>query len=188
VSEDTIKSHRKNVYAAIGTQSELFSCSSRTGQCGVLGKELHGQLRCASRPATPPQRKTNNERAFRPATPDPDYQAADAAHHIHAFLDQKALNAEGPRVIVGGERLHLWDNDGKRYLDGMSGLWCTQLGYGRRDLTAAAAQMDQLAYYNMFFHTTHPAVIELSELLFSLLPGTTATRSTPTPAPRPTRC
>ena len=54
----------------------------------------------------------------------------------------------------------------------MSGLWCTQLGYGRKDLTAAAAaQMDQLPYYNMFFHTTHPAVIELSELLFSLLPG-----------------
>ncbi|MBI6955182.1 aspartate aminotransferase family protein [Pseudomonas sp. CCOS 191] len=101
-----------------------------------------------------------------------DYQAGDAAHHIHAFLDQKALNAEGPRVITRGEGLYLWDNDGRRYLDGMSGLWCTQLGYGRKDLTAAAAaQMDQLAYYNMFFHTTHPAVIELSELLFSLLPG-----------------
>ena len=101
-----------------------------------------------------------------------DYQKSDAAHHIHAFLDQKALNAEGPRVIVRGEGLYLWDSEGTRYLDGMSGLWCTQLGYGRRDLTAAAAaQMDQLAYYNMFFHTTHPAVIELSELLFSLLPG-----------------
>ncbi|WP_445672956.1 aspartate aminotransferase family protein [Pseudomonas inefficax] len=109
---------------------------------------------------------------FAPQRQTRDYQAADAAHHIHAFLDQKALNAEGPRVIVGGERLHLWDSEGKRYLDGMSGLWCTQLGYGRGDLTAAAAtQMDQLAYYNMFFHTTHPAVIELSELLFSLLPG-----------------
>ncbi|MCE0909416.1 MULTISPECIES: aspartate aminotransferase family protein [Pseudomonas] len=109
---------------------------------------------------------------FAPQRQTRDYQAADAAHHIHAFLDQKALNAEGPRVIVGGERMHLWDSEGKRYLDGMSGLWCTQLGYGRRDLTAAAAtQMDQLAYYNMFFHTTHPAVIELSELLFSLLPG-----------------
>ncbi|WP_312270699.1 aspartate aminotransferase family protein [Pseudomonas sp.] len=108
---------------------------------------------------------------FKPQRQTHDYQAADAAHHIHAFLDQKALNEEGPRVIVHGERLHLWDNDGKRYLDGMSGLWCTQLGYGRKDLTAAAAaQMDQLPYYNMFFHTTHPAVVELSELLFSLLP------------------
>ena len=101
----------------------------------------------------------------------PDYQRADASHHIHAFLDQKALNAEGARVMVKGDRLNLWDNDGKRYLDGMSGLWCTQLGYGRQDLAdAAAAQFAQLPYYNMFFHTTHPAVIELSELLFTLLP------------------
>lgn len=101
-----------------------------------------------------------------------DYQAADAAHHIHAFVDQKALNDEGPRVMVRGERLNLWDNDGRRYLDGMSGLWCTNLGYGRKDLAAAASQqLEQLPYYNMFFHTTHPQVIELSELLFSLLPG-----------------
>src|SRR3990167_8516610 len=99
-----------------------------------------------------------------------DYQALDAAHHIHAFVDQKALNAEGPRVMVRGEGLYLWDNDGKRYLDGMSGLWCTNLGYGRQDLVAAATrQMEQLSYYNMFFHTTHPAVVELSETLFSLL-------------------
>lgn len=101
-----------------------------------------------------------------------DYQALDAAHHIHAFLDQKALNAEGPRVMVRGEGLYLWDNDDKRYLDGMSGLWCTNLGYGRKDLVAAASkQMEQLSYYNMFFHTTHPAVVELSETLFSLLPA-----------------
>ncbi|MBB1520369.1 aspartate aminotransferase family protein [Aquipseudomonas guryensis] len=101
-----------------------------------------------------------------------DYQALDAAHHIHAFVDQKALNAEGPRVMVRGEGLHLWDNEGKRYLDGMSGLWCTNLGYGRKDLAAAATrQLERLPYYNMFFHTTHPAVVELSELLFSLLPS-----------------
>ena len=52
---------------------------------------------------------------FQPQRETRDYQNADAAHHIHAFLDQKALNAEGPRVIVRGEGLHLWDNDGKRY-------------------------------------------------------------------------
>lgn len=99
-----------------------------------------------------------------------DYQASDAAHHLHAFVDQKALNAEGPRVMVRGEGVHLWDNDGKRYLDGMSGLWCTNVGYGRKELVdAAATQMKELSYYNMFFHTTHPSVINLSEKLFSLL-------------------
>nr|WP_256836041.1 aspartate aminotransferase family protein [Pseudomonas oleovorans] len=100
-----------------------------------------------------------------------DYQTLDAAHHIHAFLDQKALNEKGALVIAKGQGLNLWDTDGKRYLDGMSGLWCTALGYGRADLNAAAArQLEELPYYNLFFHTTHPRVVELSELLFSLLP------------------
>ena len=100
-----------------------------------------------------------------------EYQALDAAHHIHAFLDQKALNEKGALVIAKGQGLNLWDTDGKRYLDGMSGLWCTALGYGRKDLNEAAArQLEELPYYNLFFHTTHPRVVELSELLFSLLP------------------
>lgn len=100
-----------------------------------------------------------------------EYQALDAAHHIHAFLDQKALNQEGPRVMVKAQGLHLWDSEGKQYLDGMSGLWCTNIGYGRRELIdAATKQMEQLSYYNLFFHTTHPAVLELSERLFELLP------------------
>ncbi len=100
----------------------------------------------------------------------PDYQRADAAHHLHAFVDQKALNAEGPRVMVRGHGVRLWDNDGNEYLDGMSGLWCTNVGYGRHELIAAATkQMTELSYYNMFFHTTHPRVVELSELLFTLL-------------------
>jgi adenosylmethionine-8-amino-7-oxononanoate aminotransferase len=100
-----------------------------------------------------------------------EYQALDAAHHIHAFLDQKALNEKGALVIARGQGLNLWDTEGKRYLDGMSGLWCTALGYGRADLNAAAArQLEELPYYNLFFHTTHPRVVELSELLFSLLP------------------
>jgi len=101
-----------------------------------------------------------------------EYQHLDANYHIHAFLDQKKLNVEGPRVITRGEGLNLWDSDGKRYLDGMSGLWCTYLGYGRKDLNAAVAkQMEELVYYNLFFHTTHPRVIELSELLFGILPS-----------------
>lgn len=100
------------------------------------------------------------------------YQALDAAHHIHAFLDQQALNRKGARVMVRGSGLRLWDSDGNSYLDGMAGLWCTQVGYGRPELVAAASrQMEQLSYYNLFFNTTHPAVLELSERLFELLPG-----------------
>jgi len=114
-----------------------------------------------------------NDLAYSPDLSDTQrYQAIDAAHHINAFLDQRALNREGPRVMVRGRGVHLWDSDGKQYLDGMSGLWCTNIGYGRQDLVKAAArQMEELSYYNLFFHTTHPAVNELSERLFELLPG-----------------
>ncbi|WP_018149687.1 aspartate aminotransferase family protein [Leeia oryzae] len=98
------------------------------------------------------------------------YQELDAKHHINAFLDQKALNEEGPRVMVNANGLNIWDSDGKRYLDGMSGLWCTNIGYGRRELIEAATQqLEQLSYYNLFFHTTHPSVLKLSEKLFELL-------------------
>ena len=101
-----------------------------------------------------------------------NYQSIDAAHHIHAFLDQKALNAEGPRVMVKAKGLYLWDSEGRRYLDGMSGLWCTAVGYGRAELIQAATrQMNELSYYNLFFHTTHSPVIELTKKLFELLPG-----------------
>jgi len=84
------------------------------------------------------------------------YQSLDAAHHIHAFLDQKQLNAEGPRVITRGEGLNLWDSDGKRYLDGMSGLWCTYLGYGRKDLNQAAfKQMEELILPSKYSHAIY---------------------------------
>ncbi|MGC3218394.1 aspartate aminotransferase family protein, partial [Pseudomonas aeruginosa] len=70
----------------------------------------------------------------------------------------------------GGDGLQLWDNVGKRYLDRMSGLWCTNLGYGPQDLAAPASrQLEQLPYYNMFFPTTHPAVVEQSPNLNSLV-------------------
>ena len=69
-----------------------------------------------------------------------DYQQLDAAHHINAFLDQKTLNLDGPRVMARGQGVYLWDNDGNQYLDGMSGLWCTNIGYGRQDLVAAATK------------------------------------------------
>ena len=98
------------------------------------------------------------------------WRALDAAHHIHPFTQTSALNAEGVRTIVKGKGVHLWDSDGKKLIDGMSGLWCTNVGYGRQELIdAATRQLKELSYYNMFFHTTHPAVVELSERLFTKL-------------------
>jgi adenosylmethionine-8-amino-7-oxononanoate aminotransferase len=101
-----------------------------------------------------------------------DYRAIHLARHLLPFEDHKFLKPEDTRVIVRGEGLRVWDDSGRRLLDGMSGLWCTTLGYGRPELvSAAASQMSSLSYCSQFFNTTHPAVAELSARLFELLPA-----------------
>lgn len=104
--------------------------------------------------------------------PTADIQAADLAHHIHPFTDHAALASEGgPRVITDAKGVYLWDSEGKRLLDGMGGLWCVNIGYGRTELgDVAKRQMDRLAYYNTFFKTSHEPAVELSERLAGLLP------------------
>ena len=103
--------------------------------------------------------------------PTDQLQALDAAHHIHPFTDTTALNAKGARVITSAEGAWLTDSDGNRLLDGMSGLWCVNVGYGRERLARAAfEQMRALPYYNTFFQTSHPPVIALSEKLAEIAP------------------
>jgi putrescine aminotransferase len=100
-----------------------------------------------------------------------DWQRADAAHYLHPFTDFKALSREGTRVIVRGEDIYIWDSDGEKILDAMSGLWCVNLGYGRRELIdAATRQLQTLAFYNSFFQTATPPAIELAELLAQVTP------------------
>ena len=91
-------------------------------------------------------------------------QALDSAHYLHAFTDTKALAAMGARVIVKGEGIYIWDSEGKKILDGMSGLWCVNVGYGRKEISAAVvAQMDTLPYYNSFFNTTNLPAVNLAK-------------------------
>ncbi|MGN6315173.1 aspartate aminotransferase family protein [Trinickia sp.] len=113
--------------------------------------------------------KTNAEL---PSPSTNDYRALDAAHHLHPFSDMGALNRAGSRVIVKAEGVYLWDSDGNRIIDGMAGLWCVNVGYGRKELADAAyRQLRALPYYNTFFKTTHPPVIALSALLAELTPA-----------------
>ena len=99
------------------------------------------------------------------------WRALDDRHHLHPFTSFPELKAKGSRVIVGAKSCHIEDSEGNRILDGMSGLWCVNLGYGQKRLAAAAAeQMARLPYYNTFFMTTTPAIAELSGKLASLLP------------------
>ena len=90
----------------------------------------------------------------------------DALHHLHPFTTHSSLRSGGARVIVRGEGPYIYDSEGKRVLDGMSGLWTTAVGYGREELAKAAYdQMLELPFYNTFFRTTHPPVVELSRKL-----------------------
>jgi len=101
-----------------------------------------------------------------------DLRTLDAAHHIHPFTDPKALAKQGgPRVIVRGDGVFIEDADGNRLLDGLAGLWCVALGYGRRELVdAATRQMREIPYYNSFFHSATPTTIALAEALAALTP------------------
>ena len=99
------------------------------------------------------------------------WQAIDAAHHIHPFSDTAALNKEGARVITRADGVYLWDSNGNKIIDGMSGLWCVQVGYGNKELAEAGYEaLKTLPYYNHFFKTTNPYTAELAEKLAKLLP------------------
>ena len=103
-------------------------------------------------------------------------RARNARHHIHPFSDMDALNAEGVRIITHAEGVWLRDIEGRRFLDGFSGLWNVAVGYGRHEIAEAVnAQMLQLPFYNKFFKSTTIPIIELAEMLGDLAPGFTRT-------------
>ena len=99
------------------------------------------------------------------------WQAADAAHFLHPFTDFQALAKKGSRIITRADNIYLWDNDGHKILDAMSGLWCVNVGFGQQALIdAATQQMGELPFYNAFFQTASPPAIELAELLAEVTP------------------
>ncbi len=99
------------------------------------------------------------------------WRALDARHHIHPFTDVAALTQKGVRIITEAEGVWLTDSEGHKILDGMAGLWCVQLGYGREELARAGYEaLRKLPYYNSFFQTTHPYVVELAAKLATLTP------------------
>lgn len=100
-----------------------------------------------------------------------DLQDSDHRHYLHPFTDHKELGDKGTRIITAAEGVYIQDSGGQMILDGMSGLWCVSLGYGRQELVdAATRQMRKLPYYNSFFQTAHPPVIELSAVLSKISP------------------
>ena len=98
-------------------------------------------------------------------------QQLDSAHFLHPFTDFKDLATRGSRVIVRADNIYIWDSEGHRLLDAMSGLWCVNVGYGRRELADAAHhQMMTLPFYNSFFQTTNVPAVTLAARLAALAP------------------
>nr|WP_314586067.1 aspartate aminotransferase family protein [uncultured Pseudomonas sp.] len=99
------------------------------------------------------------------------WQDLSRRHLLAPFTDYRQLNEKGARIITRAEGVHLWDSEGQRILDGMAGLWCVNVGYGREELVEAASrQMRELPYYNLFFQTAHPPALVLAKTIAELAP------------------
>ncbi|MDO8984343.1 aspartate aminotransferase family protein [Cypionkella sp.] len=104
--------------------------------------------------------------------PTAELQALDAAHHMHPFTANTALGKKGARIMTQGKGVWLTDSEGNKIIDGMAGLWCVNIGYGRPELgEVAKRQMDELSYYNTFFQTSHVPAIALAAKIAELAPA-----------------
>jgi putrescine---pyruvate transaminase len=99
-------------------------------------------------------------------------QAQDAAHHLHPFTNHVEMRSSGSHILKEGKGVWLNDEHGNRLLDGLAGLWCVNVGYGRKEIIdAVTRQMEQLCYYPSFFNSTTEPAIQLAARLSELAPG-----------------
>jgi 4-aminobutyrate---pyruvate transaminase len=101
--------------------------------------------------------------------------ARDIETLIHPYTQLAALRETGPLILERGKGVFVYDSEGKGYIEGMAGLWCTALGYGNEELVeAAAAQMRKLPFAHLFTGKSHDPAIELAERLKELVPVPTS--------------
>src|SRR5487761_886277 len=95
----------------------------------------------------------------------------DIAYHLHPYTDLERQESEGPLVITHGKGIHVFDETGKEYIEGMAGLWCTALGFGEERLVEAATrQMRRLPFYHGFNQKAHDLAGALAERLIAMMP------------------
>ena len=108
-------------------------------------------------------------------TPEPttrDIVERDKRHHLHPYQVFDTFAEEGALPMASGEGVYLTDTDGKRYVDAVGGLWCTNIGLGREEMAEAIAdQVRRLAYSNPFVDMTHQPAADLAARLADLAPG-----------------
>ena len=98
-------------------------------------------------------------------------EARDIAYQMHPNVNLRTYEKSGGLVIESGDGIYVTDNNGKRYIEGLAGLWSVAVGFGEKRLSEVAkAQMDKLPYYHTFAYKTHGPSIELAEMLIKLAP------------------
>jgi len=98
-------------------------------------------------------------------------EARDAAYQLHSYSNARKMEAEGSLILEEGEGIYVTDNTGKRYIEGLSGLWSVAVGFGeQRLIDAANAQMQKLPYYHTFAQKSHTPSVELAEKLIEMAP------------------
>jgi putrescine aminotransferase len=101
-----------------------------------------------------------------------ELRALDRSHHIHPFTNHRDMHDSGTHLIVKGDGCFLIDQDGRRLLDGLAGLWCVNVGYNCPAIVdAVRGQMEALPYYPSFFNSTTEAPIRVAEFLSRRAPA-----------------
>lgn len=104
-----------------------------------------------------------------------NYAMRDVEAILHPATNLVAHRTTGPLVLERGEGVFVWDKEGKRYIEGLAGLWCTGLGYGNQELIEAAReQMSRLSFTHLFGGRSHEPAIALAEKLKELVPAPTS--------------
>ncbi len=105
-----------------------------------------------------------------PARPNSD-AARDIANVLHPYTDAIAHQEAGPVIITRGEGVHVWDENGKEYIESVAGLWCASLGFSNERLAKAAYdQLRTLPFYHSFTAKSHGPMIDLAEMLIARAP------------------
>ena len=98
-------------------------------------------------------------------------EAKDIAYHFHPYTNPAQLSEQGPMILNKGKGVYVYDSDGKDYIEGLAGLWCTSFGFSEPELVKAATkQMEELPYYHSFTAKTHNPAINLAEKLIAIAP------------------
>jgi 4-aminobutyrate--pyruvate transaminase len=101
--------------------------------------------------------------------------ARDVETLVHPYTNLAAFRETGPLVLERGDGVWVYDTEGRPYLEGMAGLWCTALGYSNAELVAAATeQLGRLPFSHLFSGRSHDPAIALAEALKEVMPVPTS--------------